>query len=228
MTTLCTVLLCSFCSVLIYASVSVENQRIDARGIRNHLREERSMSYFPLEGHVPLRKISSMELRDTRRHRRSDGKNDDKSSDGEQNKNNNNSNFPFWTLLLVPLIVVLIIAIVCFALTKRSYNKAVKKMEELQKREQELSKREGAGAATSARDNEAPGSGYAGFGSDTNGKRPREGGMGSIMRDPDMDPSVIPEKAQVSRMIYSRQRWRTVDRVPSDMSFEIPSETAPV
>ncbi|WKY03416.1 hypothetical protein Q1695_004840 [Nippostrongylus brasiliensis] len=138
------------------------------------------------------------------------------------------SNFPFWTLLLVPLIVVLIIAIVCFALTKRSYNKAVKKMEELQKREQELSKREGAGAATSARDNEAPGSGYAGFGSDTNGKRPREGGMGSIMRDPDMDPSVIPEKAQVSRMIYSRQRWRTVDRVPSDMSFEIPSETAPV
>ncbi|KAK6050075.1 hypothetical protein COOONC_12420 [Cooperia oncophora] len=75
--------------------------------------------------------------------------------------------------------------------------------------------REGAGQAQawSAMDPTQNSSDYAGFSEGLGCGKIREGGLGSIMRDPDMDPSLQPEKAQVSRMIFKNNSWKTVDKV---------------
>ncbi|KAK6749132.1 hypothetical protein RB195_001624 [Necator americanus] len=52
-----------------------------------------------------------------------------------------------------------------------------------------------------------------------------KGGIGSIMRDPDLDSAAREEAPKTYKMVYSRNKWRTVDKVPSDISFQIPSES---
>ncbi|KAK6749133.1 hypothetical protein RB195_001624 [Necator americanus] len=56
-------------------------------------------------------------------------------------------------------------------------------------------------------------------------KHVKEGGIGSIMRDPDLDSAAREEAPKTYKMVYSRNKWRTVDKVPSDISFQIPSES---
>uniref|UniRef100_W6NBG5 Uncharacterized protein n=1 Tax=Haemonchus contortus TaxID=6289 RepID=W6NBG5_HAECO len=129
--------------------------------------------------------------------------------------------FPIWIfIVLIPLVLLLLISIACFAITKKSLDSALKKRDQMLKSQA----RKEAGQACSAVDGSLMGTDYAGFGTEVR-KPVREGGMGSIMRDPDDDPSVRPEKAQISRMVYVNNQWKTVDKVPSDMSFEIPSES---
>ncbi|PIO59845.1 hypothetical protein TELCIR_18679, partial [Teladorsagia circumcincta] len=71
-----------------------------------------------------------------------DSKDDDKDEDS----------FPFWIfLLLIPLLIVLIIVIACFAITKKSLDKALKRRDEMQK-SGSTSGREGAGLPCSAMD----------------------------------------------------------------------------
>ncbi|KJH47501.1 hypothetical protein DICVIV_06439 [Dictyocaulus viviparus] len=88
--------------------------------------------------------------------------------------------------------------------------------------------RNNAGLPMSARamNDEFSGSDYDGFeGGAKRVHKVQEGGIGSIMRDPDLDSCTKPEKASVSRMVYKSHTWITVDKIPSDMSFEIPSDS---
>ncbi|RCN48839.1 hypothetical protein ANCCAN_05122 [Ancylostoma caninum] len=65
----------------------------------------------------------------------------------------------------------------------------------------------------SALDMEIPGSDYAGFGTDFNASKVKEGGIGSIMRDPDLDSAAREEAPRIYKMVYSGNRWRTVEEV---------------
>ncbi|CAJ0601984.1 unnamed protein product [Cylicocyclus nassatus] len=124
--------------------------------------------------------------------------------------------FPLWIfLLLVPLVVTLIIAIGCFAFYKRAYDKVAKENEEKKAMEKaiqskkEADERQKAGLPMSALDLDPTG---------------HPVGI-KVMRDPDLDSAAREEAPRVYRMIYTKNKWKTVDRVPSDMSFEIPSDS---
>ncbi|EYC14877.1 hypothetical protein Y032_0039g59 [Ancylostoma ceylanicum] len=143
--------------------------------------------------------------------------------------------FPYWIFMtLIPLVFTLMVFIGCFVFYKRAYNKAIKeswqeiekkRKEQKKKRRKDEDERGAAGLPMSAMDMEAPGSDYAGFGTEFNIPKIKEGGLGSIMRDPDLDSAAREEAPRIYKMVYSGNKWRTVDKVPSNMSFEIPSES---
>ncbi|KAJ1352881.1 hypothetical protein KIN20_009374 [Parelaphostrongylus tenuis] len=149
---------------------------------------------------------------------------------------------PWWIFsLLLPLLVVLLISIGCFFLSIHAYNKARKKKEMRKNQSQSQIQKPTSLYNEVAKNTSSPcqpGNGppkpapppSSGHDSESNefesaARSVREGGMGSIMRDPELDLCTKPEKASVNRMVYKAHTWTTVDKVPSDMSFEIPSDS---
>ncbi|KHJ79865.1 hypothetical protein OESDEN_20475 [Oesophagostomum dentatum] len=140
--------------------------------------------------------------------------------------------FPYWIfILLLPLMGTLIMGITCFVIYMRAYDKAKKETQESSRKEQQKQiqsesikeiERFCAGLPMSSvgkniTDSEAASGSYK--------PQVKEGGIGSIMRDPDLDSAAREEAPRTYKMVYKGDKWKTVDKVPSDISFHIPSET---